>query len=81
MALRQDIEKLNVVTEFNEAAPSFSISTSDPKDDDPILQHFSHEEVKRVMRKVDRRLVSMCGLLYCVSLLDRTNLSNAAIAG
>lgn len=23
----------------------------------------------------------MCGVMYCVSLLDRTNLSNAVIAG
>ena len=30
---------------------------------------------------VDSRLIPICGLMYCVSLLDRTNLSNAAIAG
>ncbi|KAL6364339.1 hypothetical protein LRP88_02259 [Fusarium phalaenopsidis] len=46
--------------------------------DDP---EFSHEEQRRIIHRVDRRLVIMLGLIHCVSLIDRTNLSNAAIAG
>ena len=79
MARREDIEKLDVVTEYNEARPSFAYSTT--KGDDPIFERFSEAEIKRVIRKVDLRLIPICGLMYCVSLLDRTNLSNANIAG
>ena len=39
------------------------------------------DEQKKIMRRVDYRLIPICGFMYCVSLLDRTNLSNAAIAG
>lgn len=81
MALRQDIEKLDVVAEFNEAAPSLSYSKSGTKEDDPIFERFSQGDIKRVIRKVDIHLIPICGLMYCLSLLDRTNLSNAAIAG
>ncbi|KIW11866.1 hypothetical protein PV08_09139 [Exophiala spinifera] len=42
---------------------------------------FSPEEQRRIIRRIDRRLITTCGVLYCVSLMDRTNLSNAAIAG
>lgn len=38
-------------------------------------------EQKRLIRKIDVRLVGTCGLLLCISLMDRTNLSAAAIAG
>ena len=40
----------------------------------------SHEG-RKIIRKIDYRLVIMLGSIYCVSLIDRTNLSNAAIAG
>jgi hypothetical protein len=33
--------------------------------------------VKRVMRKVDFRLIPVLSALYCISLIDRTNLSQA----
>ena len=39
------------------------------------------EEKRRINRRIDRRLVTTVGALYCVSLMDRTNLSAAAIAG
>jgi hypothetical protein len=44
-------------------------------------EEYSPEEQKRIIRRVDLRLVTITGLAYCVSLMDRTNLSNAAIAG
>ena len=47
-------------------------------DDDP---EFTLKEQRRIIHRIDRRLVVMLGLIYCVSLIDRTNLSNAAIAG
>jgi uncharacterized membrane protein len=41
----------------------------------------SLQERKRIIRRVDLRLVTMTGLAYCIALMDRTNLSAAAIAG
>jgi hypothetical protein len=42
---------------------------------------FSPAEQKRIMRHVDRRLVLTVGAMYCISLMDRTNLGAANIAG
>ncbi|KAI5851530.1 major facilitator superfamily domain-containing protein [Morchella snyderi] len=36
---------------------------------------------KKMMRKIDIRLLPILGILYSVSLIDRTNMSNAAVAG
>ncbi|KAI9372760.1 major facilitator superfamily domain-containing protein [Aspergillus egyptiacus] len=44
-------------------------------------EEFSLEEQKKIIRRIDYRLVTITGLAYCVSLMDRTNLSAAAIAG
>lgn len=49
-------------------------------EDDP-LTYFTPEEQKKIIHRLDRRLVTVVGVMYCVSLMDRTNLSNAAIAG
>ena len=38
-------------------------------------------ESSRVLRKLDRRLVSFMALLYMLSFLDRSNIGNARIAG
>jgi hypothetical protein len=42
---------------------------------------FSPTEQRKIIHRVDRRLVLTVGVLYCVSLMDRTNLSSASIAG
>ncbi|KAK7451530.1 major facilitator superfamily transporter [Colletotrichum acutatum] len=42
---------------------------------------FSFAEQKRIMRRVDIRLVATVGLLYCFSVIDRSNLPSAAVAG
>ncbi|PKX93349.1 putative phthalate transporter [Aspergillus novofumigatus IBT 16806] len=44
-------------------------------------EEYSYEEQRKIIHRVDRRLVTMTGLAYCVSLMDRTNLSMAAVAG
>lgn len=48
---------------------------------DPILSHFSEAEQRSIVHKIDKRLIPMAGVMYCVSLLDRTNLGAANIAG
>lgn len=47
------------------------------EDDD----EFTPQEQKKIIRRIDLRLVTMTGLAYCISLMDRTNLSMAAVAG
>jgi hypothetical protein len=42
---------------------------------------FSPAEQRKIVHRIDRRLVLTVGVLYCISLMDRTNLSAAAIAG
>lgn len=46
-----------------------------------IIDAFTPEEQQKVIRRVDRRLVPTLGLLYAISLMDRTNIGNALIAG
>jgi hypothetical protein len=42
---------------------------------------FTVKEQKAIVRRVDRRLVVTLGCLYCISLLDRTNVGAASVAG
>lgn len=42
---------------------------------------FTVEEGRRIIHRIDRRLVTTCGFMYCISLMDRTNLPFAVIAG
>jgi len=42
---------------------------------------FTPEQIKKLKWKIDSRLVITVGIMYCVSLLDRINLSSAKIAG
>lgn len=42
---------------------------------------FTPAEQRKIKNRIDRRLVLTVGAMYCVSLMDRTNLSAANIAG
>ncbi|KAI0857214.1 major facilitator superfamily domain-containing protein [Xylaria cubensis] len=42
---------------------------------------FTEREARKIVHKIDRRLLVTIGFMYCVSLIDRTNISAAAIAG
>lgn len=55
--------------------------TTTEDSNDARIHEFSEAEQKRIVRRIDRRLVTTLGLLYCASLMDRTNLGSAAIAG
>ncbi|KAJ5788498.1 hypothetical protein N7457_003488 [Penicillium paradoxum] len=46
-----------------------------------IIDSFSPDEQKKLIRRIDIRLVLTLGCLYCISLLDRTNLGAASVAG
>ncbi|KAM3535908.1 hypothetical protein ARSEF1564_010337, partial [Beauveria bassiana] len=42
---------------------------------------FTEQQQRGIMKRIDRRLVLTVGALYCVSLMDRVNMSAANIAG
>jgi hypothetical protein len=46
-----------------------------------VEEEFTPQQQKKIIRRIDLRLVTMTGLAYCISLMDRTNLSMAAVAG
>jgi hypothetical protein len=48
---------------------------------DPRIEAFTEKERKAIIRRVDLRLVVTLGVMYCISLIDRTNLGSASIAG
>lgn len=55
-----------------------------PTSDDSIdarIEEFTLAEQKRIVQRIDRRLVPTLAILYCCSLVDRNNLGSAAIAG
>jgi len=49
--------------------------------EDPRITSIPAKEQKSIIWKVDLRLTLTLGCLYCISLLDRTNLGAANIAG
>ncbi|OBT46270.1 hypothetical protein VE00_02324 [Pseudogymnoascus sp. WSF 3629] len=57
------------------------IVATSPDHEDPRISCFTHKEQRSIMHRVDRRLVLTLGAMYCISLMDRTNLSAANIAG
>lgn len=56
-------------------------SDSSEKANDAAIEAFTPEEQRKIMWRIDRRLVLTLGFLYCVSLMDRTNTGIAAISG
>lgn len=49
--------------------------------DDGGYREYDKAFEKRVIRKVDIRLLIILGALYSIALIDRTNLSAARVAG
>ena len=50
-------------------------------EDVDLTDSFTAEEEARVIRKLDRRLLPLVFVLYSLSVLDRSNLGNARLAG
>ncbi|THX26171.1 retrograde regulation protein 2 [Aureobasidium pullulans] len=55
--------------------------TASDKINDARIEAFTPEEQKKIIWRIDRRLVLTLGFLYCVSLMDRTNTGIAVVAG
>jgi hypothetical protein len=69
----EDLEKSHVADQ---------VERTDTKDSNTeLINQFTEAEQKHIIRRIDRRLVTTLGVLYCASLMDRTNLGSAAIAG
>lgn len=54
---------------------------SDASQDAVAAFGYSPQEQRKLIHRIDRRLVVTVGVMYCISLMDRTNLSAANIAG
>lgn len=80
MDSRRDPEKeeFDHVSDKAGRSPSHDLVHDGAESDD---HGFSHAEQRKIIAHIDRRLVITVGVMYCVSLMDRTNLSAAAIAG
>jgi sugar phosphate permease len=58
-----------------------SDTTDSDRLNDERINAFTPEEQRKIIRRIDYRLVVTLGLMYCVSLMDRTNLGIAVVAG
>ncbi|PZD37777.1 UhpC, Sugar phosphate permease [Pyrenophora tritici-repentis] len=66
-------EKGNVGT-LQRAESDFSASNA-------AINRFTPEQQRKIIRRVDLRLIPTLGFMYCVSLMDRTNTGVAMVAG
>jgi len=69
-----DVEKVDPKTDDLERSITEEAS-------DGHLNRFSPAEQRKIIRRVDRRLVLTLGFMYCVTLMDRTSLGLAVVAG
>ncbi|KAI4232785.1 MAG: hypothetical protein LQ349_004789 [Xanthoria aureola] len=80
MALQAD-EKISDGSTNSRNALNEETALDSPRqalDTDPV---YSYREQRKIIHRIDRRLVITCGIIYCFSLIDRGNLGNASIAG
>lgn len=63
-----DVEKI-AVTHLERTVSDDSAVINDAR-----IDALTPEEQKKVIRRIDIRLVQTLGFMYCVSLMDRTNL-------
>lgn len=71
-----DIEKIENIDAFNKYA---NIGISD--EDAEFFETFPPDQRKKMIHKVDLRLVPVLALLYLASHIDRANIGNAKIEG
>ncbi|GAB7366698.1 hypothetical protein MBLNU230_g0656t1 [Neophaeotheca triangularis] len=76
MALNQTKETADI--DYLEKSPSTEPDAPEALDDDPV---YSYAEQRKIIHRIDRRLIVISGIIYMNSLMDRSNLPNAAIAG
>ncbi|KAF2766555.1 MFS general substrate transporter [Teratosphaeria nubilosa] len=72
----EDLKKVVQFSQIERTTSSETETTNDAR-----IDAFTPEQQKAIIRRIDRRLVLTLGFMYCVSLMDRTNLGIAAVAG
>lgn len=80
---RSDEKKLDLEYEGGGAfANTLTAGTSDSfgAGEGPLTLQ-NEKETKRIMRKLDWRVLPICSLLYLASFIDRTAIGNAKVAG
>lgn len=45
------------------------------------VDEYTPKEARSIISRIDRRLVTTTGLMYCISVMDRSNLGSAYVAG
>jgi len=76
-----DVERVEVLDYDKLEYVVSADSTASAAINDARIHAFTPEEQKKIIRRIDVRLVLTLGFLYCVSLMDRTNLGIAVVAG
>ena len=77
MALHLPTDKTMAIQADDVADPKSEHVERDVNDD----EEYTLAEQRKIIHKVDRRLLTVIGLMQAVSFLDRANMSNAAVAG
>jgi hypothetical protein len=62
-----------------DTTPGVLPNTSGENLDDDLV--YTRTEQRKIIHRVDRRLITIAGIIYMNSLMDRSNLPNAGIAG
>ncbi len=73
-----DLEKSHDAQNFER---TLSKESDSHLSDQSRIDAFTPQEQKRIIRRIDTRLVLTLGFMYCVSLMDRTNLGIASVGG
>jgi hypothetical protein len=72
----KDLEQVDMVEQVNKYT---NIGLSD--EDAEFFQNFTSDKRKKMIRKIDLKLVPVLALLYLISHIDRANIGNAKIEG
>ncbi len=80
---RQPMDRAETQASTKEHAVGHAAAESGDKEsgNGDVAHGFTPAQQRSIVHRVDRRLITTVGAMYCVSLMDRTNLSAAAIAG
>jgi len=73
-----DIERPSPVDSLNDSREIEKQPPVEELDNDSV---YTYTEQRKIIHRLDWRLITIAGIIYMNSLMDRANLPNAAIAG
>ena len=77
----ENMERRASVKELEEAHVESLEKTVTEHTNEARLHLFTEKQQRSILWRIDRRLVVTLGFMYCVSLMDRTNLGAAVVGG